>query len=109
VDLLDIELIDDVSPPVLRVAGEVDLASAQQLREALRHAVSVDRSVVVDMKGVAFIDAAGLRVVLEAAESLNGAGPLTLRHAPLVARLLKLVGLSDLPSIVLLEEGPADG
>ena len=48
------------------------------------------------MAGVTFFDATGLRVVLQAAASLNGAGPLTLLNAPRVAWLLEVVGLSEL-------------
>jgi anti-anti-sigma factor len=100
---LETKLIDGTSPPVLRVEGEVDLATAGELRDALLDAMAVDPRVVVDMEAVTFIDAAGLRVVLQAAESLNGSGPLTLVNAPLVARLLGLVGMADLPSIALVE------
>ena len=91
-------------PPVLHVHGEVDIASAPQLAEALGDALSEDSSVVLDMAGVTFVDAAGLRVILRAANSLNGRGPLTLVHADRVAKLLELVGLSEMSSIVVHDE-----
>jgi anti-anti-sigma regulatory factor len=56
------------------------------------------------MTGVTFCDAAGLRVVLQAAASLNGAGPLTLLNAARVKRLLDIVGLSDLSCIAIRDD-----
>jgi len=91
--------------PVLRVEGELDMATAEQLRTALNQALSADPAVIVDMAGVTFIDASGLRVLFEAAQSLDGVGPLTLLDAPRVAWLLKLLGLSDLSSIEICDGG----
>jgi anti-sigma B factor antagonist len=97
-ELLESELVPG-EPSVLLLRGELDISTADELRRALSEALSVDPKVVVDMAGVSFIDASGLRVVLDAAESLDGARPLTLIDAPRVAWMLTVVGLSDLPSI----------
>jgi len=86
-------------PPVLHVGGELDMTTAGLLDAALRRAMAGDPAVVVDMAEVTFVDAAGLRVILQAAESRNGDGPLILVNAPRVAWLLKLVGLDGLPSV----------
>lgn len=101
-ELLKTELVQG-DPPVLQIAGEIDLATADVLRTALEEAFSTDPTVVVDMAGVTFFDATGLRVVLQAAAARNGAGPLTLLNARRVAWLLELVGLSELSSIVICE------
>ena len=94
--------IDSVggSPPVLLVRGEVDIANAPELGSALTEALSTNAAVTVDMSGVTFIDAAGARAIVRAAESMNGSGPLTLVNAARVERLFKLVGLDGIPSIV---------
>ncbi len=99
-ELLNIEFLHG-DPPVLQVEGEIDLATAGQLRTALEEALSSDPNVVIDMAGVTFFDATGLRVLLQAAASRNGAGPLELINAPRVAWVLELVGLSELPSLVI--------
>ena len=93
----------------LRVEGEIDLATADQLGDALKEALSADPSVVVDMAGVTFIDASGLRVLFEVAESRDGVGPLALVNAPRVAWLLELLGMSDLASIDLRDGGERRG
>jgi anti-anti-sigma factor len=81
------------SPPVLHVGGELDMANADEFSTAYKEAVSADANVVVDMAGLVFVDAAGLRAILRAADSRNGAGPLTLINAPRVAWLLGVVGV----------------
>jgi anti-anti-sigma factor len=86
---------------VLRLAGELDVATAAQVRNALEEALSHGSSPIVDMAGVEFIDASGLRPILQVAASLNGAGPLTLVNAPLVSRLLKLIGQEDIPTLAI--------
>ena len=92
-------------PPVLQVDGEIDMSTAEELRMALEKALATDPTVVVDMAGVTFCDAAGLRVVLQVAESLNGTGPLTLLHAARVQRLLDIVGLTGLSCVVIRNDG----
>jgi anti-sigma B factor antagonist len=97
-ELLKTEFVQG-EPPVLRLEGEIDISTADQLRSALKAALSADANVVVDMAGVTFFDASGIRVVLEMAESRDGLGPLTLLNAGRVAWVLDLVGLNELPSI----------
>jgi anti-anti-sigma factor len=97
-DGLSIDLTEG-SPPVLHVAGELDIATAGQLSSALERALSADPTLVVDLGGVSFVDAAGLHVILEIAERRNGSGPLVLDNAPRVAWLLKVVGLEGLSSV----------
>lgn len=92
-DVLSTE-VQEGSPPVLYVRGELDIATADEFRSALKPTTS-DPAVVVDMSGVSFIDLTGVRVILEAASHRNGDGPLRLVNAPHVARLLDLIGLDE--------------
>ena len=89
------------SSVVLRLAGELDMATADELRLSLEDAIAAGSPVVVDMAGVEFIDASGLRPILQAAAKLNGSGPLTLVNAPHVSRLLQLTGLTGLSTLVV--------
>jgi anti-sigma B factor antagonist len=107
-ELLKLEFIPG-DPPVLQVDGEIDLSTADQLRTALEKTLTTHPNAVVDMAGVTFFDASGLRVILQVAASRNGAGPLPLLNARRVARVLELVGLSDLTSIVIRDPGDARG
>nr|WP_296071504.1 sigma-70 family RNA polymerase sigma factor [uncultured Actinoplanes sp.] len=86
-------------PVVVTVAGEIDRDNAEQLRTALHRTVSHD-DVVVDLAGVALVDAAGVAVLHDAARvAAVGGHDLTLAHArPWVVRVLTATGLSRLLS-----------
>ena len=49
----------------VRVAGEVDMNSAPELRSALREAVDGGGSVMVHLGGVTYMDSAGIAVLIE--------------------------------------------
>ena len=91
-------------PTTLVVGGDVDLASAPALREALADPAVV----VVDMAAVTFIDAAGLGVLIEA-HRRHRAG-LTLRvPSAIVRRLLALTGHLDTFAIIECRARPEVG
>jgi anti-anti-sigma regulatory factor len=71
--------------------------------------VAAAPTVIVDLGAVTFIDVRGLRVILRAAESRNGLGPLMLVNADRVDWLLELVGLGKISSIVLCDGNDAHG
>ena len=91
--------LDEGPPRVLHVVGEVDLATVDAFRAVLEGAFARGSTALIDLAEVTFIDAAGLRVILQVARSVNGGGPLTLINAARVERLFKLVGMADLPSV----------
>ena len=82
---------------VLRVVGEVDLATVGTLRQQLRNYVpSEHRGVVLDCTEVSFLAACGIGVLVELAEQAR-ANEMMLRlvaHSRLVLRTLE-VSLAD--------------
>ncbi|MDQ4031155.1 MAG: STAS domain-containing protein [Actinomycetota bacterium] len=78
---------------VLRVVGEVDLATLGQLREHLHQYVSSDdRGLVLDCTEVSFLAACGIGLLVETAERARAHG-MALRlvtDTPLVLRALRL-------------------
>jgi len=87
---------------VVRLVGELDLASADELRECLAALAGRGRDVVVDLAELTFIDAGGLgvlaraRVVAEAKRCT-----ITLRRpTPGVARVLAITRLDDVFTII---------
>jgi anti-anti-sigma factor len=99
--------IAEGTPSVFHVAGDLDLATAGRFGAALQQALSADSTLVLDLAEVTFVDAAGLRAILQAAQCRDGEGPLTLVNASRVVRLLEVVGLEGLPSIEL-RDGDAE-
>ena len=64
---------------VLAVSGELDLATAPDLRERLTAAVDAGMTrIVVDLRDVTFMDSVGLAAVVHARSRLRAAGRLAL-------------------------------
>jgi anti-anti-sigma factor len=62
--------------PVVRLAGEHDIATQGQVRDALRRELQLDRSVVVSLERVAFMDASVIGVLVAAHLAAEQAGVL---------------------------------
>ena len=72
---------------VLALDGELDLGTAEPLRDTLMHAIENDgNGVAVDMRRCSFIDSTGVRILVEAARHLGRDG-----------RRLQLIGICDQP------------
>ena len=68
---------------VLALSGELDLATAPDVRERLGAAVdSGTRRIVVDLRAVTFMDSIGLAAVVHARSRLSAGGRLALVVAP---------------------------
>jgi anti-sigma B factor antagonist len=59
---------------LVEVAGEVDIATAPRLREALAERPPAGELLLVDLSGVTFMDSSGLSVVLNLQRDLRDAG-----------------------------------
>jgi anti-anti-sigma factor len=85
------------SQAVLRVTGEIDIASAPALGEALQFRAQTAEprtDLIADLTAVTFIDARGLAALLEAADTARSCG-LAFRvtgRLPCILRLLELTG-----------------
>jgi anti-sigma B factor antagonist len=83
---------------VLRLDGELDIATAPQLAAAVAgvlDATPPPERVVIDAEQLMFVDASGLSPLLEARRRL-GPGGLRLRNVrPPVLRVLRLLDLAD--------------
>lgn len=83
------------SARLVTVSGEIDLASAPKLEAALLE--ETDRTVIVDLREVGFMDSTGLRSLLAGQEAVaEGGGRMILvfEDGP-VERILDLTGLAD--------------
>lgn len=109
--------------PVLAISGEVDLAAAPAVRDALGALLAggspdagPNGQVVVDLSGVRFIDSTGLSALVAAhTRSVENGGELRLAAVPPgVRQVLELTGLDglfaiyeDVPSALDASSGPA--
>lgn len=85
---------------VLSPVGELDVAAAPSLWEALDGALrSGVARIVLDMRGLTFIDASGIRVIMRA---VRACGPHEARleirrsESAQVARVFEIMGMADL-------------
>lgn len=82
---------------LLDVGGELDMATADQLGQALD--ASVGKKVIVDMVDVTFIDSVGLRTLLRARQELGEQSLQVVAPDGPVRRLLQLTKLEDAFSV----------
>ncbi len=84
----------DVEPwGLVRLVGELDLFTAQLLERALEPCLLSGRPLRLDLSGLDFIDAAGVRELVKVRERSNGSVRVV-SASRIVVRVLGLTGLS---------------
>jgi anti-anti-sigma factor len=93
---------------LITLSGELDMETAQRVQEAFVD-LQIDHSgaLVLDLRGLTFIDSTGLRVLLEAREWAAGRGCrfALVRGPDVVQRVFEIVKLD---SVLTFVDDPAD-
>ena len=99
-------LYDGAGSAMLRVAGAVDVYSAEQLRAALEPVLADGVAhVLLDCADLEFIDSTGLGVLIAAAKRLRERdGTVTLRALP--ERLMKMFRITGLTHVFDFQDAP---
>jgi len=94
-DDFDVELVADGRETAIRVVGEVDSESRSRLAAVLREVSDEVRVLRVDLGEVTFMDAAGLRTLLEVQRRLSAASCrlVLVRPSPALLRLFELTAV----------------
>jgi anti-anti-sigma factor len=91
--MLEIATTDD--PRGLRLTGEIDLATVDDLTAALEPLVREGGDITLDLAGVRFLGSSGVQVLIRALDTLDGRGRLLLaRPGSSVRRIFEVMGLS---------------
>ena len=92
--------LDEGALSVVAVTGELDLASAPDLKEMLDATLRLGGSVVVDLSAATFLDSTALNVLLRASRGLGDEGGYGRRLAIVCARpnVLRIFEFSGLDS-----------
>jgi anti-sigma B factor antagonist len=93
---IEVECCQEGGVYIIRVRGELDLASCPELEEAIELAERTDAvRIVIDVNGLDFIDSTGLRVLLVAKRRADSDGKRLLftRGRGHVADMFRLTGL----------------
>jgi len=96
---------------VISVAGEADIASVEQLRDAIEPHLSPRQTIVLDLSGLTFLDSSFLGVLVQARGELGErGGTLLLRNPSETAlRVLTLTDLTDLVDIEIDRQADEQG
>ena len=91
------DVSDGMDAAWVHLAGELDVATAPELRHKLQGAVSRSRLVVLDLRELAFMDAAGVHAIVEASIRARQTSRrlLLLRGPANVDRVFELTGSAD--------------
>ena len=102
---IDVNALDAIGS-VVEVSGELDLATAGRLTDALHQQLAINRRfTVLDVAGLTFCDATGLGVLLRAHQEYRAAeGRLTLSGVgPRLAQLLRITALDEILNVTAVE------
>lgn len=92
--LLSLQVESTATSSTLRVRGELDLATADIVREALREALANGHAeVIVDLSELVFIDSTGIAILIAAISAGDGVLRFVPSMAPGVSRVLRLTGV----------------
>jgi anti-sigma B factor antagonist len=84
----------------LRLSGELDLAAAPRLTDALLDFASAKGEVHLDLTEVSFLDSSGLRVILALARSrVDNGSVVLLDPTAAIMRVLEIAGIDEHPAI----------
>lgn len=105
---LRLERRDEGGRSVLEVTGELDATTVGRFDRSIEDALdSSPTALLLDLRGVSFIDSMGLRSVVQAASRASASSlPLRICPSPPVHRVLELTGLLD---VLPLHDGGARG
>ena len=85
--------------PIVRVAGEVDLATAPQLKESLAAIPAGSGPVIIDLSEVTFLDSTGLSVLVTSWKHLHefnaDSSVRLVVNRPAIQRVLTVTGLDE--------------
>ena len=94
-----LELSPLVNDAGIKLAGEVDLATARQLTDALAN-ISTHSEVHLELSELTFMDSSGLGAIVAFARSRNGGGPVVLLNpSDGIERLFEISCLEQHPKI----------
>jgi anti-sigma B factor antagonist len=90
-----LQVDEGVDGPVVRVRGELDMATCPQLRERLLELT--DRMVTLDFAAVTFMDSSGTGVLVEAQKRIREDGGKLVLYGlgAQLLRVLEITGLGD--------------
>jgi len=88
-------------PPGVRLAGEMDFLASEALALALGEAIRIDGDITINMASLSFIDASSIRMITDAAASLDPSRTMVLRCPPAIEARFSQLGAVRLRQVRL--------
>lgn len=84
----------------IALEGRLDTMTAPQLEEEVKNNIEGIKELVFDLKNLAYVSSAGLRVLLSAQKIMNKQGSMTIRNAnEEVMEIFEVTGFIDILNI----------
>jgi anti-anti-sigma factor len=95
--------VSNPAPGTFELRGELDISTAPLLSDAVIPTIG-EGDVFFDLTNLSFMDASGLRAVVEVAEQLAEGSLVVAAPQPIVEKVLELTGVMERRNIRLLEQ-----
>ena len=97
-----VDVAEENGTLVLRLCGELDMASRDAIEPVVMAAIATVGSVVLDLGDLSFCDSNGLAMLITASQQVaaNGSSFAVCNMRPSVRRAFDIAGLGDLISVV---------
>ena len=97
---MTIEMKKTDAQTVLEVSGRLDTTTAPALDKTIQEEVSEQTALVLDLKELAYISSAGLRVLLSAQKRMRKQGSMKLRNVrEEIMEVFEMTGFADILEI----------
>jgi anti-anti-sigma factor len=87
---------------VLRISGELDMASRDAIEPVVMAAITTVDSVILDLAALTFCDSSGLAILIAASQKVaaNGSSLRVCNLLPAVRRVFDVAGLGDVIPVI---------
>ncbi|MBO4909290.1 MAG: STAS domain-containing protein [Lachnospiraceae bacterium] len=97
---MTINKTQDGSKLEIALEGRLDTMTAPSLEEEIKNSIEGITELVFDLKDLAYVSSAGLRVLLSAQKTMNKQGTMTIRNAnEEVLEIFEVTGFIDILNI----------
>ena len=96
--MFGVEQVVEDDRVTVKLTGDIDLATADKVGEALTDALTLGKQVWVDLSAVTFLDSTGIRALVQAHRKAEGLGTQLYVHGAQqwVAKVLEVTGVGQL-------------
>ena len=94
---MTIEIKTTAEATILEVIGRLDTITAPALDKAINEDIKDAKNLILDLKQVAYVSSAGLRVLLSAQKKIQKVGSMKVKNVcPEVMEVFEMTGFADI-------------